>query len=196
MKQFFQYNWWKYLAVILIPILLWTGIFDSLKKPTPQQRVSILCIGSGFDTATMEQQLSAALPSLTNQPLKAITVSAEQPDKASLGALLTARVFQYDIVIIQQDYLFENIGQHYFSQLTPDFTAQFPGIPLYRDSEQNAYALQIGSHSRFSGYYTGSQDCYLFVSPESVNFDRLNGNGQAGNNAALKAVFYLLETPL
>lgn len=201
MKQYFQYNWWKYLAVVLIPVLLWTGIFDVLKKPAPNQRVHILCIGSGFDIAALEQQLTAALPSLTKQPIKSVDVNAAQPDAATLGSMLNARVFQYDIIIICEDFLPENVGQHFFSPLSTEFTDLFPNVTLYQENtgtEQCAYGLQIpaDSQTRFSDSYTGNQSCYLFISAESVNFNQLNGNGKPGNDAALKAVCYLLETTL
>lgn len=193
MKQYLQYNWWKYLAILLIPILLWTTVFGILQKPAAHQRLHILYIGEKLDTAALEQQLSAALPTLTTQQLKEIRVNTERPELTSLGTLLSARIFSYDIIILEQSYMQDSIGQTCFSPLPDALTDHFPNI--YWENE-TAYALLAGESSRFSDFYTGEQDCYVFISPESVNFGGLSGNGSSGNDAALQAVYYLLETAL
>jgi hypothetical protein len=44
MKQYLQYNWWKYLAIFLIPMILWCSVFEVLQKPAAHQRMRILYI--------------------------------------------------------------------------------------------------------------------------------------------------------
>lgn len=186
MKQYLQYHLWKYLAVLLIPVILWTSVFQSLKKPAPHQRLHILYIGDSLDTSAMEQQLADALPNL--KQLKEITVNTERPELTSLDLLLTARVFDYDIIILQQSYLQNNIGKTHFSPLPESLTVQF--AHTYQEDEI-AYALTFspGDQTHFSAFYTGQENCFLFISPESVNFDQENG-------VALLAVSYLSEIVL
>lgn len=191
MKQYLQYNWWKYLAIILIPIMLWCSVFDVLQKPAPHERMHILYIGENLDTAALQQKLSAALPTLTDQPLKEIRVRNEQFCDSTL---LTARCFEYDLIIIEASRSQEKLGQRVFRELPPELITLFSTAPLYREtvesSEKNyGFLLKPEDETVFSSCYSGSDTCYLFFSPESVNC-----NPAGGNDAALKAAYYLMES--
>ena len=79
MKRHFQYNWYKYLAVILLPILLWCFLFNLLSKPQSREQVRILFVGESLDVASLQKDLQALLPTLSAQPLKEITVTQAVP---------------------------------------------------------------------------------------------------------------------
>lgn len=196
MKNHLQFNWWKYLVIILIPIILWCSIFSALKKPDPDQRVHILYIGEHLDTEALQTELKNVLPSLTAQQLKAVTVTVAPPGEAAYSTL-EVRCFDYDILIFEESSMPKNVGQAVFVRLTDELLKQFPDAKLYQEDVPDAgiltYALQFQAGTRFAEYYTGDQTCYLFVSPRSENFDTLNENGRAGNDGALKAAQYLLE---
>lgn len=198
MKNHLQYNWWKYLLLALIPVILWCSIFSSLKAPDPDQRVHILYIGSHLDTQALEKQLAAALPQRTRQQLKAITLT--QADTADLSyATLEVRCFDYDILIFEESHMPQNVGQAVFVRLTEELLQQFPNADLYREDVADAGILTYGfrlspaARTPFTAHYTGQETCYLFVSPQSVNFNTLNETGRAGNDGALQAAQYLLE---
>ena len=200
MRNHLQYNWWKYIIIIIFPIFLWTGIFSSLKAPDPDERVHILYVGQGLDTQQLQTRLTTVLPQRTTQQLKSITVTTA--DAASLSySTLDVRCFDYDILIFQESSMPENVGQAVFVRLTEDLLAQFPQGISYVETVADAgvltygFAIAPGDHTPFTNYYTGTEKCYLFISPRSVNFDALNENGSAGNDAGLKAAQYLLENP-
>ena len=134
MKQYLQYNWWKYLAIILIPIILWCSVFDVLQKPAPHERMHILYIGENLDTAALQQKLSAALPTLTDQPLKEIRIRNEQYCDSTL---LTARCFEYDLIIIEASRSQEKLGQRVFRELPPELITLFSTAPLYRETVES-----------------------------------------------------------
>ncbi len=197
MKHHLQYNWWKYLLVALVPTILWCSIFSSLKAPAPQERIHILYVGANMDTQKLEQDLAATLPALTDQPLKAITVEATE--EIPSYSTLDVRCFDYDILIFEKSSMPENVGQAVFVRLTESLLAQFPEAAYYQEDVADAgvltygFSIAPGSNLHLAKYYTGTEQCYLFISPRSVNFDTLNENGSAGNDGALKAVQYLLE---
>lgn len=196
MKHHLQFNWWKYLLLLLIPIIFWCSVFGAMKKPAAHQRVHILYIGSNLDAEGLQTQLQSAYPDLTDQQLKAVTVTVAVPGESSYIAL-EARCFDYDILIFEQSSMPENVGQAVFVRLTDDLVAQFPEAALYQEDVADAgiltYAFRLEKNSRFGAHYTGSEPCYLFISPQSKNFDTLNENGRAGNDAALRLAQYLLE---
>lgn len=190
MKQYWQYNWWKYVAVILLPILLWTTVFNIMKQPAPRERLHILYIGDNLDAAALEKALNAFVPEHTSQKLKEITVRTEQQCDT---ALLTARCFEYDIILIEQPHLPKNVGEQVFPPLSAQQQALFPHIKQYEkitETEEKSYGflLEPNDHTGFATHYSGVNTCYLFFSPESVNCDPRNGT-----DAALQAAKYLLE---
>lgn len=203
MKNHLQMNWWKYLLIILLPVIMWCSIFNAMTASHTTERVNVLYLGEGLDSATLQQQLAEALPQLTRQAISAVAVDTMVLRDNYSGTLLTARCFDYDILILQQDYMAENIGQGVFTRLTQQMLSQFPNARLYTEQTEDAGALAFGfvlydgqGESPFARCYTGSQNCYLFISPYSENFDGLNESGAAGNDAALKAAQYLMgETP-
>ena len=196
MKHHLQFNWWKYLLILLIPILIWCSVFDALKKPAPDQRLHILYIGESLDAEALQTELINALPSLTLQQLKAVTVTVAGPGETAYSTL-EVRCFDYDILIFEESSMPKNVGQAVFVRLTDQLLQQFPDTTLYQEDVVDAGSLTYGfllpSGSRFAEHYSGSQTCCLFISPRSENFDTLNENGRTGNDAALKAVQYLLE---
>lgn len=198
MKAHLQYNWWKYLLILLLPIFFWCSIFSNLKKPTPEQRVHILYVGQNLDAQKLEEQLSQALPQRTTQQLKSISVTVVEEDTLSYD-VLDARCFDYDILIFEESSMPANVGQAVFVRLTQELLRQFPDCVYYREAVADVGVLTYGftispeSSAPFAQCYTGTQNCYLFVSPRSENFDTLNENGRSGNDGALKAAQYLLE---
>lgn len=197
MKEHLQFHWWHYLLLLILIVLFWTGIFQALAQPKPEQRLSVLYIGSQLDTQNLEKELTQALPELTGQTLLEIRVVNEHPDRRQYATYLEARCFDYDLIIIQQEYMEENIGQNAFVRLTDQLLAQLPGAWLYQESVGEYGVLTYGfvaeSNSRLLSFYSGESPCYLFVSPQSVNFDTLNEKGQAGCDAGLRTLKYLLE---
>ncbi len=198
MKNHLQFNWWKYILIFLIPVILWCSVFSALKAPDPHQRVHILYIGSSLDAEGLQAQLADALPDLTQQQLKAVTVTVASPGELSYSTL-EVRCFDYDILVFEESSMPKNVGQAVFVRLTDELIEQFPSAALYQEDVADAGVLTYGfqidctGHSPFAAHYSGRENCYLFVSPQSVNFDTLNENGRAGNDGALKAAQYLLE---
>lgn len=200
MRNHLQFNWWKYLAVIVLPVILWCSVFSAIAEPNSDQQVNVLYVGESLDTQSLRQQLADAMPQLTQQQIKSVAVDTALLDGSSYNALLTARCFDYDILILEESSLQKNTGQTVFTRLTSKLLEQFPNTPHYTEEVEDGGTLAFGlvlydgtAENTFSACYTGSQTCYLFISPYSVNFDTLNENGTAGNDAALKAAQYLLS---
>ena len=200
MRNRLQFHWWKYLVVILLPIVLWTSVFSSLQAPTPEQRVHILYVGKSLDTQKLQDQLTTALPGLTTQPLKSVTVTASDTQALSYNTL-DVRCFDYDILIFEESSMPQNVGQAVFVRLTDALLKQFLNGIYYQENVEDAGILTYGfvisptDQTPLTDCYSGTENCYLFISPRSVNFDTLNENGRAGNDAGLKAAQYLLEKP-
>lgn len=197
MRNPFQFTWWKYLAAILIPIILWCSIFDILARPAKNERLYILYVGDHLDSLSLQQQVTDRLPTLTEQPIRDIRVDAvSQMDSVTV---LTARTFDYDLLIFEESKMLPYMGIDAFASFSDRLIGCFPNVPHYTedtDAGTLVYGLLLHSDTSsnpFSSCYSGQENCYLFLSPQSENFDTLNQRGVAGDDAALQTAQFLLE---
>lgn len=199
MKRYLQYNWWKYLAIILLPIFLWCSVFDALAQPKKNETLHILYVGENLDTAALQQALRDALPEMTEQNIREVTVTQSVPNGISYFDFLTAQCISNDIILISQSYCQENTGQGAFARLPQALIDTFPDTAIYTETVEDmtlSYGLVLFdgiSENRFSAFCSGEEPCYLFPCPNSVNFGTKNGRGEADDDAAIKAIEYLLE---
>lgn len=190
MKRELSCNWWKYLAVLLLPILVWSTVFFLQNKPERNECLRILYVGSGLDTERLQGDLTSLLPEM-----KEITVTQEPLQTALGGDWLTSRLFYYDILILPEPCCPGNIGQNFFRRFGDTLSAAFSAVPTYTetaDGRELTYALRLApSETRFSDYCDPEDACLLFFSPESV--DPGGENIGTDGNAAVIAARFLTE---
>ena len=197
MKRHLQYNWWKYLLVILLPVIIWSTVFEQMAKPASNARLRVLYVGNELDSSGFQQELTLQLSELSTQVLQEITVTQVSPVGISYTEYLTARCFDYDLLILSPDWCPEGIGQAVFSRIPTALLASFPSSDVYTEVVEESdlpYAFVLPETSPFYSFSSDKgRPCLLFPSPESVNLDGKNGKGDLGDDAALQAMRYLLE---
>lgn len=192
-----QYHWWKYVLLAVISIMIWTAVFDTLAKPAKNEKVGIIFFGDALDATGLHAELSAVMGSLTQQEITYVDVSQTIVDYEQLGAVMMARSYDYDLLVLTAETVDRLSAYGFFSPLPNDWN----DIPTYsqeKDGNTVAYGLEIyrpGSQNRFSAYCSGEQTYYVFLSKDSVNLACLNGNGAPEDDAALQMLKYLLEEP-
>ena len=192
-----QYDWWKYVAVLLIPLVLWCSVFSILKKPKANERLHILFLGSGLNCQAMEQDLAVYLQKNTSQELKSVQVTMAEYSEENYANQLMAAAYSYDIIIISEKQMQDTVGQDYFFVL-PE-TLQGTEITLYEETV-NDENLPFGAvvcdglrGNTFGKYYSGTEKCYIFISPQTEHLYPLNAKSGAGDNAAVIAWQWLME---
>lgn len=197
MRRHLQYNWWKYLLVVLLPIIIWLTVFEQMAKPASNARLRVLYVGDGLDPSGFQQELTLQLSELSTQVLQEIAVTQVSPVGISYTEYLTARCFDYDLLILSPDWCPEGIGQAVFSRIPPALLDSFPSSDVYTEVVEKSdlpYAFVLPETSPFYSFSSDrGRPCLLFPSPESVNLDKKNGKGDLGDDAALQAMQYLLE---
>ena len=197
MKRHLQYNWWKYLLVILLPVIIWSTVFEQMAKPASNASLRVLYVGDGLDSSGFQQELTLQLSELSTQLLQEITVTQVSPVGISYTEYLTARCFDYDLLILSPDWCPEGIGQAVFSRIPTALLASFPSSDVYTEVVEESdlpYAFVLPETSSFYSFSSDKErPCLLFPSPESVNLDEKNGKGNPGDDAAFQAMRYLLE---
>lgn len=197
MKRHLQYNWWKYLLVILLPVIIWSTVFEQMAKPASNARLRVLYVGDELDSSGFQQELTLQLSELSTQLLQEITITQVSPVGISYTEYLTARCFDYDLLILSPDWCPEGIGQAVFSRIPTALLASFPSSDVYTEVVEESdlpYAFVLPETSSFYSFSSDKErPCLLFPSPESVNLDEKNGKGNPGDDAAFQAMRYLLE---
>lgn len=196
MRRHLQYNWWKYLLVILLPVIIWLTVFEQMAKPANNERLHVLYVGESLDSQSLQRELTHQLPQMSKQVLQEITVTQVSPAGISYTEYLTARCFDYDLLILSPDWCPEGIGQAVFSRIPTALLASFPSSDVYTEAVEESdlpYAFVLPETSPFYSFSSDrGRPCLLFPSPESVNLDGKNGKGNLGDDAALQAMRYLL----
>lgn len=196
MRRHLQYNWWKYLLVVLLPVIIWLTVFAQMAKPASNARLHVLYVGDGLDPSGFQQELTLQLSELSTQVLQEIAVTQVSPVGISYTEYLTARCFDYDLLILSPDWCPEGIGQAVFSRIPPALLDSFPSSDVYTEVVEKSdlpYAFVLPETSPFYSFSSDrGRPCLLFPSPESVNLDGKNKKGNLGDDAALQAMRYLL----
>ena len=200
MKKHLRMNWWKYIAALLLPAILWSTAFFLRGRPDGNERLRILLVGEGADAAALQADLEAALQSLTAQTVGEITVTQQIPENVEYGQWLISRQFSFDILIVSEPWRTERMGQNYFRRMSDQLSADFSSVPQYVETTEYgtlSYALVLHdeqTRTRFSDYLEAETGAWLlFFSPESVNLGGENGKGEQKDDAAIAAARYLSE---
>lgn len=180
-----QYDWWKYAAVLLIPLILWCSVFAILKKPKANERLHILFLGDGLNTQAMTQDLEQYLQVNTSQKLKSVQITTTEFRDQNFANQLIAATYSYDIIIISQPQMKDTVGQDHFYVLPEELRTA--DIQLYEETV-NDTAMPFGAM-----IMNGEQVCYVFISPQTENLYPLNTKSRAGDNAAVIAWQWLME---
>lgn len=180
-----QYDWWKYVAVFLIPLILWCSIFTILKRPKADERLHILFLGEGLNTQALEQELTTYLQENTSQNLKSVQIATAVYTDENYNNQLLAATYSYDIIIISQPQMKDTVGQDFFYVLPQEL--QSAEIQLYEENV-NGTTMPFGALG-----FLNDQVCYVFVSPQTENLYPLNTKSQEGNHAAVIAWQWLME---
>lgn len=180
-----QYSWWKYLLLVVVTVCVWCGVFSSLAKPAANTRVGVLYLGEKLDVQMLQQELQTTLLPELSGAIRAITVEAAVFPDEMFEQLLLAKTYEYDLILISESYMRENIGQEYFLRLS---TEQLPGGYIY-------YCEMAGQSEKPYGILLPNEEevCYAFISPLSVNVYPLNDQSKEGDRGALEVLEYLLN---
>lgn len=192
-----QYHWIKYVAVLLIPLILWCSVFSVMKKPKANERLHILFLGEGLHTEKMEQSLREYLQNHLDRNLKSVQVTQSLYTDQNYSAQLLAATYSYDLIVISESQKKDNVGQGYFSVLPQELQMQTEG--LYAEDVEGKRMVfggvlsENGGKNRFSQYYSGKERCYLFISPQTENLYPYNQNSKQGDQAAVIAWQWFME---
>ena len=151
-----------------------------------------------FDADGFRAELLDALPERSEQEISVVYADTLSIDFSNSQATTRLAVQQQstDFFILPASSLDQFAVADYF----PEFPEclQFDGA-VYYSVDGTTYGVQVagpGVSTAFSRYCDADEPCYLLLSEASVNLDRLFGRGEAGNDAALAAIRYILECDL
>ena len=189
-----QYDWWKYVAALLIPLILWCSVFSIMKKPKANERLHILFLGTGLNCQAMEQELTVYLQENTAQKLKSVQVTMAEFSEENYANQLMAATYSYDIIIISDNQMKDTVGQDYFFVLPESL--QGAEVELYEEAVHEKllpFGAVLSDESSFGKYYSGTQKCYAFISSQTENLYPVNTKSEEGDDATVIVWQWLME---
>lgn len=196
-KQIADY-FWLYLLVTAIVVLIWTTVYGNLGKLESDQYVAAGVCNLEFDADGFRADVLDALPERTEQKISVVYADTLTLDFSGTQATTRLAVQQQstDFFIIPESSLERFPVAEYFPQWPESLC--YDGASYYT-VDGIPYGIQVagpGVSTVFSRYCDADEPCYLLLSEASVNLNRLYGRGEAGNDAALAAIRYILECDL
>lgn len=192
-----KYYWWAYLLIILFPIVVWNIVFAEMQKPADNEKISILYVGESLDAEKLQKDLTDILPELTDQYVEVIYVNTIILDEAHYYDVLRTRMYTCDIIIIEEDYMKDNVGRVLFKRFPMDkMPDDFSSVQYYCEETEignKEFGFVLNQDSKLMKYIGKDAKCYVFVSPISANLGGLYGEGNTEDQAALDLLKYLLK---
>lgn len=189
-KRTFREYWWLYVVIAFAVILGWTSLFNALDRIRDNEQIVVSAYNSDCDTEALRDQISKALPAMTDQKIIALYVDEiELPSGDDrFKTKLTMQILQSDIVILPESLLREINIAEFFLPLPQELVRE--GCYIF---DGQTYGVAVGGETRFGSFCTQTENYYAFVSPQTVNLAGLNGRGTETDDAALVIFRYLTE---
>ncbi len=206
LKTHFRYNWWKYLVVLLVAVVLWNGLFTALAQPKDHEKLTVACFASEVNTKALQADLEENRASFTGQPLKKLSVETYL-DYANDAMYFSYALASADVFVFSEDMvlsdengnspvtykaLFQPIPMDTFSELLGD---NLSNLRLFGDDSgiYGVYISGAGQNNRFTQMCDQNTACILFFNPDSVNLNGLYGKGNGEHGGAIDLLLYLLQ---
>ena len=198
LKKYIERHWTTYVAIVLIPIVFWCAVYSVLDDPKDNEKFAVLFIGEDLDVEGLQGYIT---DNLKEEQIKSISVDTTTIYENLYYDYLKARCYAYDLIIISESNMMEFVGRAVFEReiLVATYGDMLPNAEFYYeniDGNELPFGFIIAdenTNNLFSQYYSGDEKCYLFLSPQSVNLDTINGKGVKGDDFALKVLHALFS---
>lgn len=194
-RAHFRYSWWVYLVIAAAATALWCSVFAKLADPKADEMLNITFVGE-TEPADFSDDLRKALEGKTSKPLKEINLEVVSSTNGMIGDIIAMRCLGgTDLIIFEEDALLEPMSSNFGGLDREQMRERFGDAVFYEeDGDLMGLLLYDGEAGcRFLRYYSGNQKCWVFIPPKAENTARLNGEGDAEDDAALQAIQYLME---
>ena len=190
-SSYFQYNWIKYLFIIIVPLIFWIIIYSDIDQVQADECVKILYIGDSLDEDKFQDNIYSQISSITSQKLEYISVISYHGEKDSAYEYIRNKIYSVDIVIISDEYYDEEVISQIFIPLTIRLKGEFINTEFIK-IEENSYGLKILQNSFFYEFCNDNEGVSIFLSQYSLNIGKAYGYGKEENDSAISIVKYML----
>jgi hypothetical protein len=185
-----------YIAIAALACLIWIPSFNAATQPKRNERLSVAFIGEGLDTKALQGALADQIPELSKQPIKQINVANADIDNFYMEQTLYSIADQSDFIILTEDNIRDDTISFYFDSVKKsEILVAFAPDAEYYLIDGAIAGIKIGGgdmNNNFMRFYSGEQQCYCFFGYKSESLKTLNGIGNENQDAALKALEWLL----
>lgn len=188
-------NWYIYLLIVALSITIWTTIFKNLKEPNKNEKVEITYFGEYLDNKLLKNDLLEMLEKENYSNIKKVSITCHpvSENKYYFKQLLMSRIYQSDLIMIDNNLIDNNFASTYFEPLNVNILNSYSqNITYYKENNKEyGILLDVNENDTFSKYLKNST--YLFVCSNSYNIAKMYGVGNENDDVALKVISYLLK---
>ncbi len=194
LKAHIQYSWWKYLLIAVAVAAIWVLIFNRIAVPADNEKIAVTFVGAKLDSSMLEEKLGAEIAERSRQKIRDVGVEVVLSDDDYMFSMIMAtRLLTKDFIIVEEKFLKNEFCKDYFLPLPEEKAKQhFPHGEMYYENGI-PYGFVLNADSNFCDFYHGNDKCVVFICSKSVNAMQFYGNGTASDDAAIRAIQFLLE---
>ena len=189
--SYFQYNWIKYLLIVIVPLVFWLIIYTDIDQVKYDESVRILYIGDELDEESLQENINSNISLITSQKLKYVSVMTYSTKEVMDYEYLRNKIYSVDIVIIADEFLNEEMISQIFAPLTVELKQHFVEVDCV-EIKENSYGLKISRQSHFYEYCLRDDGASIFLSQYSLNIGKTYGYGKVENDSAIAIAKYIL----
>jgi hypothetical protein len=190
-SSYFQYNWIKYLFIIIVPLIFWIIIYSDIDQVQADECVKILYIGDSLEDEKLQEDIFSNIDNITNQELKYVSIMSYSAEKELTYEYIRNRIYNVDIIIVSKEFYDEELLSQIFSPLTTMLKDEFNNSNFINIKDVS-YGLKVSTNSTFNNYYSKNEEVYMFFSPYSLNIGKAYGYGKVENTSAIFIAKYIL----
>jgi hypothetical protein len=190
-SSYFQYNWIKYLFIIIVPLIFWIIIYSDIDQVQADECVKILYIGDSLEDEKLQEDIFSNINNITNQELKYVSIMSYSAEKELTYEYIRNRIYNVDIIIVSKEFYDEELLSQIFSPLTTMLKDEFSDSNFINFKDVS-YGLKVSTDSTFNNYYSKNEEVSMFFSPYSLNIGKAYGYGKVENISAISIAKYIL----
>ena len=189
-STYFQYNWIKYLLIIIVPLVFWLIVYSDIDQVKYDESVKILYIGDYLDEEQLQNDISSNISSITTQKLEYVSVMTYSGAEEVVYDYLRNKIYSVDIVIISEEFMDKELISQIFTPLTNNLKQEFKNADFV-SVEEYFYGINALEESPIYKCYSKNEKVSVFLSQHSLNIAKAYGYGKVENDAAIKIAKYI-----
>lgn len=146
-----EYDWFKYVLILILSVVLWWFLYDTVTKPKDFETLHIFALTSSIENEREQYEKSffSAMDAKNDHTILDFSFETNSPTGNRIGEVILARAMVADIFIVSEAYV-KNYAHYGFLPLEDGLLTSYGlgGLNYYESEEGIKYALDLSDFSK------------------------------------------------